>query len=79
MVDPPKAPACRDYYVDLDISIHASRAELKKKFRELALQHHPDKTAPGEIVDAAIFRQVALLRRFEVRNVVYKGQKLTTP
>ena len=34
---------CKDYYELLDVSRDASEAELKKNYKKLALQFHPDK------------------------------------
>jgi curved DNA-binding protein CbpA len=40
------ADPTRDYYADLNISINADENEIRKAFRALALQYHPDRN-PG--------------------------------
>ena len=35
-----------DYYKILGVDRKASQAEIKKKFRQLALKYHPDKKEP---------------------------------
>lgn len=47
----------KDYYKTLGISPVASALQIKKSFRQLALQHHPDKN-PGNAVAEATFREI---------------------
>lgn len=55
---PPKPPKTVDHYTLLGVDQTASTSAIKKAFRQLALQHHPDKFAPGQTVDAEEFRQI---------------------
>src|SRR5689334_16579554 len=41
-------PAKRDYYEVLGVGKSASADEIKKAFRRLAVQHHPDKEGGSE-------------------------------
>lgn len=47
----------KDYYKTLEISPLATALQIKKSFRQLALQHHPDKN-PGNVVAEARFREI---------------------
>jgi curved DNA-binding protein CbpA len=53
----PAKPKLPDAYSDLGVSPDASSSEIKAAYKRLALLHHPDKQALGEVVDAAEFRQ----------------------
>lgn len=47
----------KDYYFILQLKPNATRQEIKKSYRKLALQYHPDRN-PGNTEAAEIFRQV---------------------
>jgi molecular chaperone DnaJ len=48
----------KDYYQILNLSSNASPVEIKKAFRRLAMQYHPDRN-PGNIQDAeAKFKEI---------------------
>jgi curved DNA-binding protein CbpA len=53
----PANPKLPDAYSDLGVSPDASSSEIKAVYKQLALLYHPDKKAPGEVLDAAEFRQ----------------------
>ena len=38
----------KDYYQILGVSKDASQDEIKKKYRKLSLQHHPDRGGDAE-------------------------------
>src|SRR4026209_2060452 len=47
----------KDYYAVLGVPRTASQAEIKKAFRRLARQHHPD-AKPGDTVAEQKFKEV---------------------
>ena len=47
----------KDYYKTLGVSPVASALQIKKSFRQLALQHHPDRNA-GNALSEARFREI---------------------
>ena len=61
----------RDYYEVLDVSRGADERELKKAYRKLAMQYHPDKN-PGDAVAEEKFKELseayAVLSDPEKRN-----------
>lgn len=62
----------KDYYEILGIGKSASEAEIKKRFRKLALQYHPDKN-PGDKVAEEKFK--AISEAYEVLSDPEKRQK----
>jgi len=59
----------RDYYEVLGVHKNASDTEIKKAFRRLAMQHHPDKN-PDDKAAAENFKEAA-----EAYEVLSDGQK----
>jgi len=57
----PVEPETADCYFDLGVTQYATATDIKAAYRILALQHHPDKKAPGRTIDAVEFRRVRAL------------------
>src|ERR1700728_2964306 len=49
--------AKQDYYATLGVAREANAEDLKKAYRKLAMQHHPDRT-PGDKQAEAKFKEV---------------------
>ena len=47
----------RDYYKDLGVARDASQAEIKRAYRKLARQHHPD-VKPGDKPSERRFKEI---------------------
>ncbi|BAW97274.1 DnaJ domain containing protein [[Synechococcus] sp. NIES-970] len=62
----------KDYYSILGVSKSASADEIKKKFRKLALQYHPDRN-PGDQAAEAKFKEIS--EAYEVLSDPEKRQK----
>src|SRR3972149_7937432 len=63
--------ADKDYYQVLGISKEASDAEIKKAYRKLALQHHPDRNK-GDKTSEEKFKEVT--KAYEVLSDPQKKQ-----
>jgi len=61
----------RDYYTILDISKSASAEEIKKAYRKMAIQYHPDKN-PGDKASEEKFKEAA--EAYEVLSNPQKKQ-----
>jgi molecular chaperone DnaJ len=61
----------RDYYAVLEISKSASADEIKKAYRKMAIQHHPDKN-PGDKASEEKFKEAA--EAYEVLSNPQKKQ-----
>lgn len=47
----------KDYYKILEVHTNATQHEIKKSFRRLAIQHHPDKNN-GNVISEAKFKEI---------------------
>lgn len=64
--------AKRDYYEILDLQRNATEAEIKKAYRKMALQYHPDKN-PGDTAAEEKFKEAA--EAYEVLSNPEKRRK----
>ncbi|KAJ4324513.1 hypothetical protein N0V94_001253 [Neodidymelliopsis sp. IMI 364377] len=53
-----KADATRNYYADLKVAANASENEIRKAFRTLALQYHPDRNPGHEAEFVVKFQEI---------------------
>ena len=58
-----KPDSLPDYYGDLDLAPGATEAEIKKSFKKLAIQYHPDRN-PG--------REVEFHSKFQIINTAHE-------
>lgn len=61
-----RKPAVKDYYAALGVSSDATSTEIKKAYRSLAQQHHPDRLSVGEENELG----VALAKHYAVERMV---------
>ncbi|MDQ6749066.1 MAG: DnaJ domain-containing protein, partial [Candidatus Dormibacteraeota bacterium] len=65
----------RDYYAVLEVSRSAGPEEIKKSFRKLAMQWHPDRN-PGNAEAEARFKEIS--EAYEVLSDPTKRQQYDT-
>ncbi|KAJ4371538.1 hypothetical protein N0V83_004757 [Neocucurbitaria cava] len=53
-----KADPTRNYYADLKVAANASENEIRKAFRTLALQYHPDRNPGREVEFVVKFQEI---------------------
>ena len=65
----------RDYYEVLGVSKNATKEEIKKAYRQKALQYHPDKN-PGDKEAENKFKEAA--EAYELFVTIIRGHDMTS-
>jgi curved DNA-binding protein CbpA len=58
MYDKPELPMAPDHYPALALNLDATKLDIQQAYGKFALNYHPNKHAPGEMVDAIEFRKI---------------------
>ncbi|HEX8460414.1 MAG TPA: DnaJ domain-containing protein, partial [Segetibacter sp.] len=66
--------ATKDYYKILEITPAATSADIKKSFRRLALQYHPDKNFGNQLYEAK-FKEIK--EAYEILSDLKQRQEYT--
>jgi len=70
---PPSGPTLEDAYAILNVSADASDAEVKKAYRRLLSQHHPDKLVAKGLPDEMM--KMAQQKTYEIRQAYEQVKK----
>eukprot|EP00796_Vickermania_ingenoplastis_P007383 gene7383-5197_t len=62
----PRAPKEDDLYKELGVTRHATKAEVKKAFRKLSMEHHPDLKETAEEKEEAKEKMLKILHAYEI-------------
>lgn len=65
----------KDYYASLGVPKTATETEIKKAYRKLAMQHHPDRTK-GDKVSEQKFKEIT--EAYEVLSDIKKRKQYDT-
>lgn len=66
----------KDYYKILGISKTAAVSEIKRAYKKLALQWHPDKNVENREEAEAKFREIAAAYEVLIKNIIVPSQLL---